>query len=206
MRPSVATVLMVLALAGCSRKAPPNPVAEASPVPIPRPSEEDPGDSEAGRGGAGTSYEGRTAPQWAKELENSDNHAKRSQASIALSRLGERGYPHLAAGMRSNSDEVRIACLQVIDKPTLLAHPNEMVPLLTQMLRDRQPMIRRSAAARLCWFGEGARGALRDLQQMASNDPETDIRQVARVTIELIQNPKAPHRKGEPGNRPPPAR
>jgi len=193
---SLLLFLLLGLLAGCGRQPPPPVAAEnglgssgtaaaavegdwqAAPVP-------------------GTTYQGRTVVQWATQLDT-DNHVQRSQATMALGQMGEAGYPHLLAGMQSKSDALRIACLQAASKPTLLQHGNEMVPLLTRMLRDPEPMIRRSAAARLPWFGAGAQGALRDLRVMAESDPVPDIRQVAQVSIELILNPKGSSRDGNP--------
>jgi len=193
MRRIIMIALLGLAAVGCARKAPKPVGAESAPAPAPVGAAAENPDDPAN--GGGPVYEGRTVRQWDHQLQSSD-HAVRQQASVALSALGERGYPSLRDGMLSKSDEVRVACLQAITKPALLEHGNEMIPLLTRMLRDREPMVRRSAAARLCWFGSGAKGALRDLQEMADRDPLPDIRQVARVSIELIQNPNAPPNRG----------
>jgi hypothetical protein len=79
-----------------------------------------------------------------------------------------------------------------------------MIPLFIGMLRDREPMIRRSAAARLCWFGTAAQVALRDLTEMAASDPVPDVREVARVSIDLIRNANAQPNRGVDPSKPPP--
>lgn len=199
MRQSLLVLCLLLPAGGCARKAP--PVASKSnlngltPAVSARPAQTDP---------AFRRSEGRTAPEWGEQLLETRNHATRQQAALALADLGEQGYPHLAAGLRSNSDELRLASIQAMDKPTLLAHQNEMIPLFTRLLRDREPMLRRAAAARLCWFGTAAQGALRDLTEVATTDPMPDIREVARVSIDLIQNAKAqPDRGVNPSMVPP---
>lgn len=186
-------IYLALLLAGCSQKAAPRHTAPE----LQRGGESAVAPWQQGHNGpdattdAATAYLGQTAPQWAEYL-NSDDHAVRSQGSQALAELGEVGFPHLEAGMRSGNDAVRLACLQAISKPTLVDHPQEMVPILRNMLKDPEPLIRRAAAARLCWFGSRASPALPELRTVAQSDPLLDIRQVALVSIEIIQSPKAP--------------
>jgi hypothetical protein len=198
MRLVLLTFVFLGLLAGCGRQPPPPAGANAALADNELTTVSAEGDWQAPPASGPSSYQGRSVVQWAKQLQT-DNHAERSQASMALGQMGEAGYPHLLAGIKSNSDARRIVCLQAMSRPVMLTHGHEMVALLTRMLRDREPMIRRSAAARLPWFGAGAQGALRDLRIMVESDPVPDIRQVAQVSIELIMNPdKPPPREPNP--------
>ena len=152
------------------------------------------------QGTSGQVVQGRTAPQWAEQLE-ARNHVQRKQASMVLGKMGERGYPHLREGMRRGSTEVRLACMQAIGKPALLEHRGEMVPILRAMLRDPEPMLRRAAAARLCWFGADARSAVRELQYIAEHDDHPDIQQVAQGEHRIGSEPQCSAQSRPPTGR-----
>ncbi len=194
-RPWIFLCLLLL-LGGCGRKSPPVAVktkstgasAAASTAVAPMTPEME---------AAAKTLQNRSAPELGQQLLDTKNPALRQQAAVALADMGEKGYPHLFAAMKSNNDEQRLAAIQVIDKPTLMAHRNDMIPMLEKMLGDREPMIRRSAAARLCWFGSDAQRSLGLLTGMA-NDPNElpDIQQVAKVSIDLIRNAKGTPSKG----------
>lgn len=201
--PKASWIVLMLMLMGCSQKASPRLTApELQPSANAGARNQIWAAQAEKQEAAPISFAGQTAPEWAEQLKSED-HAVLGQASHALAEMGEGGYRQLADGMATGSNQVRLVCIQVITKPTLLAHADEMVPLLRAMLKDREPMIRRSAAARICWFGTAGRVALPELQIMAQSDPVPDIRQVALASIEIIQNPKAPPQRetvGATGN------
>jgi hypothetical protein len=198
---------MLLAI-GCGRKSPPVAVKNKSALPAAAAAESllqaAPPEQ---NGGMAQVLQTKSAPELGQQLLETKNDVTRQQTALALADMGEKGYPHLAAGMRSNSTEQRLVSIQVIDKPTLLAHRDEMIPMLEKMLYDREPMIRRSAAGRLCWFGKEAQRSLRYLMEMANNANELpDIRQVALVSIDLITHANdVPNRGVDPSkmNDPP---
>jgi hypothetical protein len=177
-------LLVLVMIAGCGRKLPPpannagspsvsgqlQPVSEAPAAVVPA---------------SGPTFQGRSAPQWAAQLQTNDPNALR-QASTALGELGEAGYVSLRDGLRDKSGSLRIACLQAISQPIVVAHWKEMLPLLTGLLQDREPAVRRAAAAKLCALGTRAQSAVPELRRLAENDPVADNRQVAQTSIELI--------------------
>jgi HEAT repeat protein len=191
-------VCLLLLPAGCSRKSPPAAINRATGAAAAAPSAAGAG-AEGPAAVAGGVYEGRAAPEWGERLVQTQSQAMRDKAAIALAQLGEQGYPHLLAGMRSDSDAVRLASVRAISKAMLLAHQNEMIPLLMRMLKDPEPMIRRAAAGQLRSFGKAGEIALRDLMEMAADKNESpEVRQVAKASAEQIRNPKAREPAGGP--------
>ncbi len=188
MRKTLPILLLVLLSSGCARKVRPPVPAPAADQPAAIAMTDTGEDGGAEAMAAQPMYQGRTAPQWADRVRDT-NHAVQSRESVALAQLGEKGYPYLMEGMRSRSDQLRLNCLRTIDKSVLVTHSRETLPVLTQMLRDPKPTIRRAAAARLCWYGPGAQTALRELQTVADSDPLPDIRDVARLSIQMISKP-----------------
>lgn len=184
MRRSIFVVLLMLVAAGCGRKTPPK-IGGLGPAPAdvaqPTASAADP---QAVVGGA--MYEGRTAPQWGEVLEGRDN-AARMKAGYALSNMGEKGYVELARGLKSTSDEARLASLQAVSRTQLLAHRRDSMTLLLDMIEDRNPMIRQGAAARLSWFEMDSEQALPVLQRHAAKDPDADVRRVCQDSVYAIQ-------------------
>jgi hypothetical protein len=168
-------LLLVLA-AGCSGKTRPTeagntnvpigsglppPVQPQRPVVAPKPT-----------------YQGQTAQQWSLRLKDRDLY-KRQQANEALGELGEEGYPYLLQGLRSGDADQRLSSLKALRSPVLTAHREETMPLLLEMLRDPDPLIRQSAAVRLSWYGKHAQPALGALEVLAKNDVDPDVRRMA---------------------------
>lgn len=207
MRRIVLGALIFVVVAGCGRKGPP-PAAELGgqgqsqlvPVEASGPSGEAPG---------GQVYEGRSAPQWGQILETQgQNAATRTRASVALGKLGEAGYTYLAAGLKSSSDDVRLASLQAMGKPELVAHSRETMPELLGMLNSRNPGLRQAAAARLAWYGMDSQQALDSLRRVATRDEDPEVRRVAEAAIVEIDEYVKSGGKITRGKRPdrPPAK
>src|SRR5271155_1359190 len=100
MRRLTIVALVFLGAAGCARSKPPLPATQGwSPV---QPAAVDP--AEGGENPspaavpAGPVYQGKSAKQWDEQLEARDNKLY-SAAAVALGRMGEAGYPYLAARM-----------------------------------------------------------------------------------------------------------
>jgi hypothetical protein len=179
----VVFVAMLLVAAGCARKAQPHvPEVNAAAPP--------PAGVEAGQEApadfAGPVYDGRTVTQWSRVIEDRDV-AMRTRAAVALSNLGEPGFTQLYQGMlRSKPDTVRLTCLQSVTKPLLQEHQRQAMPLLMDMLTDKNPLIRQAAAARLVWFGKDSAAAVGPLQRLAADDPDPQVQTIAREAVFTI--------------------
>lgn len=167
--------LLALLLAGCGRSQVPAAAVGAEPVPQLVPAQSPQGLAEIG----GSVYEGQTAEQWAAQLAD-PNPVVRKQASQVLGAMSKHGTGYLLQGMRSNSPETQVNCLQAIYKPDLVARSKETLPLVSGMLDHRDPQVRLNAVARMPWFGAEARGAMPTLQYLAANDPSPEVRSAAR--------------------------
>jgi hypothetical protein len=186
MRRIISVALVVVAMVGCSRKGPP-PAVEGggggtrqvlTPVETGGPGLESP---------QGLVYQGRTAPQWGNQLTETRDPATRAQAAAALSRMGKAGYPFLAQGVNSNSDEVRLLSLQAMGKPELTGDKNSMSSLIDLLGNSRNPALRQAAACRLAWYGMDSQRALQPLQRAAKNDPDDEVRRVAAAAVGEIE-------------------
>lgn len=170
--------LLVL-LIGCARKKAAAPVV-AAPVQPDTVQEDNP--AYASWLPPGEGYQGRTTKQWAQTL-NTNDQVERQKASEALGKLGDKGYPYLLDGMKSGSWEMRLTCMKAIDQPVMLAHAKDTLPLLQDMLRDNNSVVRRQALLRVGWFGARASEALTTLRAMADRDEDPETRRVAAEVI-----------------------
>lgn len=176
MRVTAILLLSALLLTGCARRAVKVPAAPPA-LPGAGVTAEAPMTWEQ-RGAAPA----RAAVQWSQRL-NTRDVAAREQAVTALVALKDDGMPHLIAGMQSRDWEVRLGCLQAMPKPLLLAQAAQTRPLLMQMLRDPNPLVRQQAAARVTWFGAQARPAIPELERMARTDDSPEVRQTAADAV-----------------------
>jgi hypothetical protein len=175
-------LILLFSLLGCARKVPPAPAVAAMPLGAATvPHSDAPVISEAGE----PATTGRTPAQWAEALHSSDA-SLRAQATLALRDLNDRGLPHLLDGLRSRSADTRLACLHALTKPALLGQQRTTLPMLQEMLADRDPAVRHAAAVRIGWFGVNAQGALPALQRLAANDSADTVRAAAVESAKVI--------------------
>jgi HEAT repeat protein len=124
------------------------------------------------------------AAMLAQRLSDADLYV-RAEAAAALAGH-EHGFPYLLEGLRNPSWEVRLTCLQVMDRSRLVEHATEALPVLQRLMRDTNPQLRQQAVYRLSWFGEQARSTLSQLENLANQDPSPDVRAAAAdVVVEL---------------------
>lgn len=184
MRRLIMVALVVAAAAGCGRKGPPPaPQGAGGPgagalTPVENPGWEPP---------PGAVYQGRTAPQWGNQLVETRDASTRVQAATALSQMGKAGYPYLAKGLNSNSDEIRLVSLQAIGKPELVGDKNSMSALIDMLNNSRDPALRQAAASRLAWFGMDSQRAVQPLQRAATTDSDAEVRRVAASALVEIE-------------------
>jgi hypothetical protein len=177
----------LVALSGCSRKAPP---VKASALAKPHtgrnggPPGESDGPALANNFGAGVRSQAQMAERWGEKL-NSANTTTATDAAAALGALGEHGYPYLVKGMQSPSDGVRLSSLKSMHITQLVnpKHQDETLAILAAMLRDPNPALRCSSVARLPWYGKAAGKYLQIAQAMANNDPDGNVRAAAAVAV-----------------------
>lgn len=181
-------ICLLTMLAGCSREAPPKP-----PIAPVASTFADPTGKGLGPGQRApvepNLYEGRTAQEWATELKGPDA-AQSAEAVLALRELGEEGYQHLFQGMQSSIAEIRLLSLQAIYQPVLVAHRDEMLPLLFRLLQDADPRIRQSAAVRLSGFGTSAKAGAAILRKMSTSDPDRSVRLAALESAMIVEGVK----------------
>ena len=91
-------------------------------------------------------YQGRTADEWAKELESKDL-TEIWRAAQALHVLGAEGRPHLVHGLESASADTRRVCLENLTVPDLRAYGEEGQRLLVQLAGDHDDMRIRERAS-----------------------------------------------------------
>lgn len=186
-QPLLLAGLVVLAF-GCGRKAPPAAMGlggEAGPQPL----VVEVGSQDAALAPGTPVHEGRTAPQWMQQLEAAPTPVLRQQAGRALSGMGDTGQSQLLKGLAHGSDPVRLSCLQAISQPMLAKNANETLPLLLGMLQERNPDLRKAAAARLPWFPWKKLNpeiALAPLRAMSQRDPDPGVRRAAQESIIFI--------------------
>jgi hypothetical protein len=141
-------------------------------------------------------YQGRTAADWAGDLESRDTGV-RQQAAQALRALGETGYPMLVKGLKNPAPEVRLQALEAMDLKLLKKHQDQTVPLLINTTRDPNPAVREQAAIRLAWFDSsdtstmntGVMAGLRlQALQALANDKNPNVRTAANNSLRCIQD------------------
>jgi hypothetical protein len=185
------TIVMVLLLAsGCSKKAPSGVAklkGQSSPIgagqAIANQTWSDPDTLPPGT----PVHQGKSAPQWGDQLQSPDA-GTRTQASAALRDMGEAGYVELKKGLRNPAPDVRLSSLQGLYAPILLAHKDETLPMLRDMLQDPNPALREQAAIRMAWFAKENRAALPRLEQLAQNDPSPQVRSAAALSAGSIKD------------------
>jgi len=184
MRLRILAALGMIVVAGCARKSPLAPQGGAN-----RPAAQPVGTAYQAwqpASAAGPAYQGRAAAHWANDLHRPDP-VTRAEAGRALASLGEDGYTHLRAGLRSPSADVRLTAIRSLPQPLLLAHQQETTPLLLAFVRDSDPELRREAVVRLGWFGQDGRGFLPLLRNVMAGDGDSGVREAALVTIDSIE-------------------
>ena len=129
------------------------------------------------------SFLGKGASTWTQELDRPEEAARRN-AAYALGKLGFHAAPAITPLMKrlreDTSPKVReaaAAALGDVGKETNNpAATQNMIPALTQALKDADHLVRRSAAYALGSLGAGAAGA-QDALAAALGDPRPEVRQ-----------------------------
>lgn len=178
MRKLAPLVLIPLLLTGCGRSSVPGAAVGAEPVPQLAPA------VPTAAPVALETFEGQTADQWSNQLGHPSPEV-RQRAATALGAV-KGGAAHLVQGMRSNSADTQLHCLQAIYKQDMLDRRQETLPLVVGMLRHRDDQLRLSAVTRAAWFGKNAQPAVPLLQHMMANDPSPEIRIAAKESLYFI--------------------
>ncbi|MBY0523681.1 MAG: HEAT repeat domain-containing protein [Gemmataceae bacterium] len=188
-------------LTGCGRHKPPAPGdSAASPIPVAQFNS-----GQESQATADDVYQGRSATQWDQDLQSNDQKAQH-EASQALGKLKDKGYPYLFRGMQSTSWETSLICMNAMPRDVMVAHARETLPVVTQLLAHREPTVRRQALLRIGWFGAEGRSAMAHVRRMADNDSDVETRRVAvevivgldraiPTLIQLLRDPNAEVRK-----------
>jgi HEAT repeat protein len=127
-------------------------------------------------------YQGRTASDWAVELQDSDLYRAQA-ASKALAELGEPGFQQLVAGLESRSWETRLLCLKAFTREHMLQQGELAFGSLVHLLQDPHPAIRQAAIVRIGWHREQGGPALPRLRTISQSDPDEENRRLAAEVI-----------------------
>jgi hypothetical protein len=184
-REVILAICSLALVSGCSRKTPPMKMsALKAPAPRVGTAATDPDALSGGQLGnaASPAIQTKMAERWGERL-TSSNPTTASDAAAALGAMGEYGYPHLLKGMQGSSEELRIACMKSMHVSQLVAHQNDTMPILIEMLRDPNPGVRCAAVSRLPWYGRSAGRYMQFVQAMANNDPDASVRAAAALSV-----------------------
>lgn len=109
-------------------------------------------------------------------------------AAEALTRItphDERSFDQLTQALKSDEAYVRWFAAVTMGNATEF-HSERAVSALTAALKDDHPNVRTAAALSLGGFGEGARPALAELEQLAESD-SGEVREAARTAIACVK-------------------
>jgi HEAT repeat protein len=132
----------------------------------------------------GQTFLGKDAAAWEKILNESQDGRQRRNAAFALGKLGsaaESALPSLKKHLKGDDARVREAAavaLGEIAKDSLKAKDDTtLVQALADLLKDSEPLVRRSAAHALGNFGPGAKNAQAALEATLAKDTSPAVRQ-----------------------------
>jgi HEAT repeat protein len=97
----------------------------------------------------------------------------------------------LFADLKSSDEKSRIIAVRLL--PQHKEDAGQIVPVLIQVLKDKDADIRCGAAIGLGYFGDQAKDAIPALQA-AQRDPDARIREAARVALSRIDPARFPTR------------
>jgi hypothetical protein len=110
----------------------------------------------------------------------------RQQAAQALRGLGEDGYAALLRTIRRGAPEAKQEALRALDAGMLKTHANELLPVLSELLRDRNPVVRVMAVSRIGMLGKAAADAVPDLRRLSKSDEDAQVRGTAEQAVVAI--------------------
>jgi HEAT repeat protein len=106
----------------------------------------------------------------------------------------------LIADLKSSQERERIIAVRLL--PQREGDAAQVVPALTEALKDKAEDIRWSAAIGLGYFGEQAEDAIPALQE-AQRDRDARVREAASVALSRIAPERFPASSRPPGKKPP---
>jgi HEAT repeat protein len=141
-----------------------------------------------GCGPAGSpSYQGKPLSDWEAQAQSEDP-AKRYDASKALGEMGPEGLPALTKLLRDSQSRVRaLATLSVVRMGS------QAVPRLIDLLRDPDENVRAGAAIALRHIGPPAEAAIPALTDLLQ-DPDEGVRDSAAKALRVLEI-----KRGRPG-------
>jgi vesicle coat complex subunit len=108
---------------------------------------------------------------------------------LACCGCGRKSTSELVADLKSSEDRDRIIAVRTL--PTRRGDAAQVIPALTEALKDHDGDVRRSAAIGLGCFGDQAKDAIPALQA-AQQDRDARVRESARVALSRIDPTKFP--------------
>jgi HEAT repeat protein len=115
---------------------------------------------------------------------------------LACGGCGKKSTDQLLEDLKSSQERERLIAVRLLAQRT--GDAPQVVPALTEALKDKDTDIRLSAAIGLGYFGDQARAAIPELQA-AQSDREARIREAAGVALSRIDPARfpAPSRAGK---------
>jgi HEAT repeat protein len=137
------------------------------------------------------------AAQWGPKLYHEDAGV-RWEASRTLAELDEAAFPYVFKAMQSEQAPARLAALEALDPKVAHAHQREVVPVLLQLLNDKDAEVRKRVCLALTWMdrllgdneiqaGVMATDRLLALRLTADKDPDAEVRGTARIGVQNLQ-------------------
>jgi HEAT repeat protein len=108
---------------------------------------------------------------------------------LACFGCGKKSTDQLIADLKGSQDRDRIIAVRSL--PERKGDAAQVVPALTEALKDTDGDVRRSAAIGLGTFGDQAKDAIPALQK-AQHDPDARVREAAGVALSRIDPEKFP--------------
>jgi hypothetical protein len=120
-----------------------------------RPAEEAP-EGDGLPGSSEVEYDGQTAKDWALALYDADPDTA-LRAAFALNKIGAESLRFFRDGLKHTSEGTRYLSLNQLPFKAASAHKDIFLPVLTDLLKDRSPRVRRAAGFALlqCNFKDG---------------------------------------------------
>ena len=112
----------------------------------------------------------------------------------------QKSTAELIADLKSSQERERIIAVRLL--PQREGDAAQVVPALTEALKDKAEDIRWSAAIGLGYFGEQAGDAIPALQE-AQRDRDARVREAASVALSRIAPERFPASSRPPGKKPP---